>query len=181
MNLFWKVVTDMKPVEFHGHVVDMADLTDNWTVGKSEAEYRLWKLTRAPLDEVTACVELCFEEHSAERKAAERLVEVLATQHCPECGKRFSRELQKCPHCEQIAFEKMQKALKQEKRIENFNRFKATADKVVAVVDGLWRVAGFILMLIFVPLIGFLHFCDKLTTLRYPSYRNGYRRKKWRH
>lgn len=165
----------MKPIEFHGHTVDMAELTDNWTICKAEAEYRLWKLTRAPMDEVKACVDLCFEERAAERKAAEKLVEVLTTQHCPVCSKGFSRELTKCPHCEKVAEEKKLKAQKKEKRAENYQRFVTTADKVVEVGNGFWRVVGAILKVIFIPIVIICVIFDEL--LKMPSVSRRYHRR----
>ena len=163
----------MKPIEFHGHTVDMAELTDNWTIVRSEAEFRLWKLTRAPMDEVKACVDLCFEERAAERKAAEKLVEVLTTQHCSVCGKRFSRELTKCPHCEQVALEKMQKEQKKAKRAENYNRFVTTADNVIAVGNGIWSILWVILKILLFPIIVIGIFIDALVSI--PSVRRGRR------
>lgn len=150
MNLFWG--DGVKPIDFYGQSIDMAELTDNWTIGRSEAEFRLWKLTRAPMDEVKACVDLCFEERAAERKAAEKLVEVLTTQHCSVCGKRFSRELTKCPHCEQAALEKMQKEQKKAKRAENFNRFMDTTGKVFAVGNSLINFLLKVLFIICIPI-----------------------------
>ena len=150
----------MKPIDFYGQFIDMAELTDNWTIVRSEAEFRLWKLTRAPMDEVKACVDLCFEERAAERKAAEKLVEVLTTQHCPVCGKGFSRELMKCPHCEKVAEEKELKARKKQKRAENYQRFVTTADKVVEVGNGFWRVVGAILNIVLFPIAIICMFLD---------------------
>lgn len=142
----------MKSVEFHGHTIDMAELTDGWKVVKSEAEYRLWKLTRAPLDEVKVFVGQCYEDHTNERKAAERMVEILNTQYCPECGHGYDRSLSKCPHCEMVAFEKMRKAQKKEQRAEDFNRFLNTADEVVEVGNGFFRCIGKLLGIVFFPI-----------------------------
>lgn len=165
----------MKQIDFFGQSIDMAELTDNWTIGKGEAEYRLWKLTRAPMDEVKACVDLCFEERATERKAAEKLVEVLTTQHCPVCGKGFSRELTKCPHCEKIAAEQKLKAQKKQKRAENYQRFVTTADKVVEVGNGFWRVVGAILKIIFIPIVIICVIFDEL--LKMPSVSRRYHRR----
>lgn len=170
----------MKPIEFHGHAVDMAELTDNWTVGRSEAGYRLWKLTRAPMDEVTACVDLCFEERAAERKVAEQLVEVLTTQRCSVCGKGFSRELKKCPHCEEIASENERKAQKKERWVGNVNRLRNTVHCIGLFMNLLLQGVGFLLKIIGIPLLFIVFILNDLTKHPYGKTSSGHsRRKSW--
>lgn len=143
----------MKRTEFHGHTIDMAELTDGWKIVKSEAEYRLWKLTRAPLDEVKAFINQCYKDYSNERKAADRMVEILNTQYCPECGHGYDRSLSKCPHCEMVAFEKMRKAQKKEQQAEDFNRFMDTTCEVIEIGNSFFRCIGKLLSIVFFPVV----------------------------
>ena len=154
MNLFWKVMIDMKSVEFHGLIVDMGELTDGWKVSKSEADYRLWKLTRAPLDEVKVFVAQCYEDHAKELKLIAEMQKILSSQYCPVCGLGYDRGLHKCPHCEKIALAKFQKTLKDQRkaqRAEDFNRFMDTADEVIEVGNGFFRCLGKLLNIVLFP------------------------------
>lgn len=155
MNLFWEVMIDMKPVEFHGQMVDMAELTDGWKIGKSDAEYRLWKLTRAPLDEVKVFVTRCYEDHAKELKLIAEMQKTLSTQYCPVCGLGYDRGLNKCPHCEKIELAEFQKTLKAQRKVqraEDFNRLMDTADEVIEVGNGFFRFIGKLLGIVFFPI-----------------------------
>lgn len=155
MNLFWEVMIDMKPIEFHGQIVDMGVLTDGWKIGKSDAEYRLWKLTRAPLDEVKVFVAQCYEDHAKELKLIAEMQKTLNTQYCPVCGTGYDRGLHKCPHCEKIELAEFQKNLKAQRkaqRAEDFNRFMNTADEVIEVGNGFFRCIGKLLSIVFFPI-----------------------------